>query len=113
VKGSFSRPLAAMAPMGGFALVAMFTFAYRILGGSNVQKRPAEVCWGIGCPVRCLGGVSLVSDALSRREREGAYTACVLHAMSPGARAPAFKDVAQQRCSAVGKEKVNVNRKCE
>jgi hypothetical protein len=33
--------------------------------------------------------------------------------MSPGARARAFKDVAQQRRSAVGRIKVNVNRKCE
>ena len=31
VKGSFSRPLAAMAPVDGFALVAMFTVAYSIL----------------------------------------------------------------------------------
>lgn len=31
VKGSFSRPLAAMVPVDGFALVAIFTIAYSIL----------------------------------------------------------------------------------
>lgn len=31
VKGSFSRPLAAIAPVDGFALVAIFTIAYSIL----------------------------------------------------------------------------------
>jgi hypothetical protein len=58
-------PLAAMVPMGGFALVAMFTFAYSKLGDSNVQKRPAEVCRGMGCRLRCFGGVCVPSQMLS------------------------------------------------
>ena len=44
VKGSFSRPLAAMVPVDGFALVAIFTIAYSIL----VPSVECEVYgWGV------------------------------------------------------------------
>lgn len=87
VNGSLSRPLAATAPSGKFALVAMVHD--RIWYGEaarNVLPRCRKIVYtgiqkmvGAGGKRRFPGGHCLVSGGFSWRQRQGAYSGNARH----------------------------------